>query len=157
MTELVIQTERLYNSLVFYISMYVFIYTCILYILLLPTNLGIWWDQQMDFLHREWKEAHMYNITHKEIFMDQRVRILILSQMCPELTDLPSLMSVLVYFILSACSTYPCFLTYQTAASPSNLKLRFALSVKLFFFFWFLTNPSCFLLQAYSIVAFITL
>lgn len=80
-------------------------------------------------------ETHMYNITHKEIFMDQRVRILILSQMCPELTDLPSLMSVLVYFILSACSTYPCFLTYQTAASPSNLKLRFALSVKFFFFF----------------------
>ena len=82
----------------------------------------------------EWKEAHMYNITHKEIFMDQRVRILILSQMCPELTDLPSLMSVLVYFILSACSTYPCFLTYQTAASPSNWKLRFAWSVKFYFF-----------------------
>lgn len=71
----------------------------------------------------------MYDIINKEISMDQRIRIWILPQMYPRLTDLFSLMSVLAYFLLSACNTHLCFLAYQTAASPSDWKLSFALSV----------------------------
>lgn len=98
----------------------------------------------------------MYDIIIEKVSMDHRLRIRFWPHMNPKLTDLPSLMSVPAYFLLSACNTHLCFLAYQTVASLSNSKLSFALSV---FFFLFLTNPRGSFLQApaSSTAAFITL
>ena len=60
----------------------------------------------------EWKEAHMRNIIYKQIFTDQRARIRTPSQARPELTGLPSVMSVLLHFIL--CLQYPFFFVFST-------------------------------------------
>lgn len=65
--------------------------------------------------------------------MNQRIRrIWILPQMYLELNDFP--LSCLWLHIFSSLPAVPIFVfhAYQTAASPSNWKLSFALSVKFF-------------------------
>ena len=128
-----------------------------IYIIQSPYYQPIWEHDEINNLisfTEEWKEAHMNNMIYKQIFTDRRVRIRTVSQVCPELTGLPSVMSRMCILSSLPTARIICFLTYQTATS-SKLKLSSALSVKPFS--WLLTNPKGFFLQAYSLVAFITL
>ena len=90
-----------------------------IYIIQSPYYQSIWeYDEINEWISftEEWKEAHIRNIIYKQIFMDQRARIRTPSQARPELTGLPTVMSVLLHFIL--CLQYPSFIF-----SPTKLLL----------------------------------